>query len=184
MRRLTVNKPVEEMNMVELAHNCCYNKDGYAWYRDFETDIDARELARDLMMNANIWEIDDNEVLSDEIFDEVMYDNLSYGSKEIEGLIALFYRNLWAMADLHTRLKVYEDAEEQRKWIPCSERLPDEPEENPVFENKRLELYLVSVKYTDYPFRAFWNGKFFTEGWSKLENVIAWMPLPEPYKIN
>ena len=70
------------------------------------------------------------------------------------------------------------------KWIPCSERLPDEPEENPVFENKRLELYLVSVKYTDYPFRAFWNGKFFTEGWSKLENVIAWMPLPEPYKLN
>lgn len=65
-------------------------------------------------------------------------------------------------------------------WIPVSERLPEEPKENPVFENKELELYLVSVKNQDYAFRAFWNGKSFTDGWSKLD-VIAWMPLPEPY---
>ena len=121
MERLTSNKPVEEMSMVELAHNGCYMKDGYAWYRDFDTDIDARELTRDLMINQNLWEIDSDEVLSDEIFDETMMDNLQYGSKEVEGLIALFYRNLWAMADLHTRLKEYEDLEEQGKLIilPC-----------------------------------------------------------------
>lgn len=29
------------------------------------------------------------------------------------GLLALFYRNLWAMADLREKLKYYEDSEEQ-----------------------------------------------------------------------
>ena len=67
-------------------------------------------------------------------------------------------------------------------WIPVEERLPEEPKENPEFEGKKIELYLVAVKGTKYPFRAMWNGKFFTDGWSKC-NVIAWRPLPEPYRL-
>ena len=66
-------------------------------------------------------------------------------------------------------------------WIPVEERMPEEPKANPQFEGKKIELYLVTVNGTKYPFRAFWNGKFFTDGWSKCE-VIAWRPLPEPYK--
>ena len=64
-------------------------------------------------------------------------------------------------------------------WIPVDERLPEEPKENPVFDDKPLELYLVDMGGS-YPLRAFWNGKQFTDGWSIL-NVIAWRPLPEPY---
>lgn len=33
-----------------------------------------------------------------------------------------------------------------------------------------------------YPFRAFWNGKTFTDGWRAVA-VVAWMPLPEPYQV-
>ena len=66
-------------------------------------------------------------------------------------------------------------------WVSVEERLPEEPKENPEFEGKKIELYLVTVKGTKYPFRAMWNGKFFTDGWSKC-NVIAWRPLPEPYQ--
>lgn len=66
-------------------------------------------------------------------------------------------------------------------WVSVEERLPEEPKENPEFEGKKIELYLVTVKGTKYPFRAMWNGKFFTDGWSKC-NVIAWRPLPEPYR--
>lgn len=69
----------------------------------------------------------------------------------------------------------------EQKWIPVEERLPEEPKENEIFDNKPLELYLVSIKGDPYPFRAFWNGKFFTNGWQKCE-VTAWMPLPEPYR--
>lgn len=67
-------------------------------------------------------------------------------------------------------------------WIPCSKELPPQPKENPLFENKPLELYLVTLKNQDYPFRAFWNGKFFTDGWGKV-NAIAWQPLPAPYQM-
>lgn len=62
------------------------------------------------------------------------------------------------------------------RWIPVEERLPEKPNENPL-----LERYLVSVKNTDCVIRAFWNGASFTDGWEKLD-VLAWMPLPEPYK--
>ena len=65
-------------------------------------------------------------------------------------------------------------------WISVEERLPEEPKENPVFDDKALELYLVDMGGS-YPLRAFWNGKQFTDGWSVLK-VIAWRPLPEPYR--
>lgn len=74
----------------------------------------------------------------------------------------------------------------EQRWIPVSERLPEQPKENPVFEGKKLELYLVTVEGDSYPFRAFWNGKTFTDGWRVVE-VVAWMPLPEsdsPHPVN
>ena len=85
--------------------------------------------------------------------------------------------------DYYTDVRM--DAYEQglaMNWIPCNERMPAEPDVNPIFEGKRLELYLVSLEFGDYAFRAFWNGRFFTDGWGKLDNVTAWMPLPKPYK--
>lgn len=65
-------------------------------------------------------------------------------------------------------------------WIPLDERLPEEPKENPVFDGKELELYLVDIG-ANYPLRAFWNGQKFTDGWSVL-NVKAWQPLPKRYR--
>lgn len=78
-------------------------------------------------------------------------------------------------------IKIVEEQPKAGEWIPCSVALPQQPEENPIFDNKPLELYLVSVKNADYPIRAFWNGKFFTDGWSKVD-VIAWQPLPQPFQ--
>lgn len=111
MDRLTANKDTSKMSMVELAHNCCYAKDGKARYRDFDKDIDARDFARRLMQKYGFWEGEDyRDLLSNnDTFDEAMIENLYYGEDSLEGLIALFYRNLWVMADLHNRLKAYED---------------------------------------------------------------------------
>ena len=70
MKRLTTDKPVSEMEMLELAHNSCYvGEDGSARYRDFDTDIDARELARKLMVDFNIWIPDMIEMTNDEEFE-------------------------------------------------------------------------------------------------------------------
>lgn len=49
MERLTTNKNVSDMGMVELALNCCYiAKDGSGRYRDYEIDIDERDFVRKL----------------------------------------------------------------------------------------------------------------------------------------
>ena len=104
--------------MYELAHNCCYCKDGLARYRDFENDIDARELTRQLLKNfAN----SDDAFVDDDDFDEEMLELLMSETSTIEGLIALFYRNMWAMADLRERLNEYENLEEQGLLLrlPC-----------------------------------------------------------------
>ena len=76
--------------------------------------------------------------------------------------------------------KGYQDGLNADKWIPCSEELPPQPKRNPMFEGRQLELYLVTECSSEYPWRAFWNGKFFTDGFQKVE-VIAWMPLPPAY---
>lgn len=106
MNRLTTNNNVKEMNMFELAHNSCYIKNGKARYRDYDIDIDARELSIKLLDKfADI----PNEFTCDDDFDEFIIDCLQYGTDSIEGLIALFYRNLCAQADLYEKLKKYED---------------------------------------------------------------------------
>lgn len=69
----------------------------------------------------------------------------------------------------------------EQRWIPVTERLPEKPEKNIYFDEKPLELYLVTERRAAYPFRASWNGKEFTDGWHKLD-VTAWMPLPELYQ--
>lgn len=119
MNRLTSNKDVSEMGMFELAHNSCYVKDGNARYRDYDLDIDARELTRKLLKE---YADGDDAFCDDDDFDEQMVDYLQYGFDIIEGLIALFYRNLWAMADLWEELKEYEDLEKQGKLLklPCA----------------------------------------------------------------
>lgn len=119
MERLTTNKKVSEMGMVELAHNCCYEDEEHnARYRDFEMEMDARDFARNLMVTLT-----KDELPLDKIeFDEEILDNLTIDPfSDVRGLIAVFYRNLWAMADLREKLKCYEDAEEQGLLLrlPC-----------------------------------------------------------------
>lgn len=65
-------------------------------------------------------------------------------------------------------------------WRSTELELPPMPKENPLFDNKPLELYLVSMG-SGYPWRAFWNGKYFTDGWRKVEPK-AWQPLPPDYQ--
>jgi hypothetical protein len=125
MERLTSNKATSDMSMIELAYNCCYaDNDGNARYRNYGLDIDSRKFVRSLI--KDICE-DDLSDMTDEEFDEYMSEMLSIEPDSQIGLLALFYRNLWAMADLRERLKYYEDLEldeyiEQGRLLklPCS----------------------------------------------------------------
>lgn len=119
MERLTTNKNVSDMGIVELALNCCYiAKDGSGRYRDYEIDIDERDFVRKLTTTL----VGEDLSLQDESFDEEMMDNLGIDPfADVRGLIAIFYRNMWAMAELREKLKRYEDAEEQGLLLrlPC-----------------------------------------------------------------
>ena len=119
MERLTTNKSVADMSMIELAHNSCYADDERnARYRDYDMEMDARDFARNLMVTL----AKDELPVDDAEFDEEILDNLTIDPfSDVRGLIALFYRNMWAMADLREKLKDYEDAEEQGLLLrlPC-----------------------------------------------------------------
>lgn len=61
-------------------------------------------------------------------------------------------------------------------WIPCSERLPDTG-----------DMYLTTMKKVDNCKLSVYENYFsFSDGWESEEfieyKVIAWMPMPEPYK--
>ena len=78
-----------------------------------------------------------------------------------------------------------EDAEELRsnsettsKWVPCSEKLPKKPEVDGYFDG-----YIVQTRRVSQPFSAYWDGKEWTDDDDDaVDDVIAWMPLPEPYR--
>ncbi len=60
----------------------------------------------------------------------------------------------------------------QPRWIPCSERLPTTKDDYIITVKDK------SLKWTDY---VEWNADYH---WWEYDDdmVIAWMPLPEPYK--
>ena len=69
------------------------------------------------------------------------------------------------------------------EWIPVSERLPDHQENN--------DYYLVTIQCEHYDgWDDYVTGfaEWTKHGWDELScyigqiKVIAWMPLPEPYK--
>lgn len=105
MERLTIEKPAGEMSMTELAHNANYAKDGEAWYRDYDQDISLRNFMRKTMKGFG-----EKRYLEDDELDFELIDNLQYNPvSNIDGLIALLYRSMWAAADLRENLKDYED---------------------------------------------------------------------------
>lgn len=121
MKRLTSDKNTSDMSMLELAYNSSYIDNGNdARFRNYELDIDSRQLVKELAKDICN---EDFSNLSDEEFDEYMASMLSVEIDSTIGLLAVFYRNLWAMADLREKLKEYEDSEEQGRLIklPCKE---------------------------------------------------------------
>lgn len=64
------------------------------------------------------------------------------------------------------------------KWIPCSEKLPKKPEVDGYFDG-----YIVQTRHVMQPFSAYLDGIEWTDDDDDaVDDVIAWMPLPEPYR--
>ena len=105
------------------------------------------------------------------------------------------------LTEVRDRLKALPSAQPEPKWIPVSERLPKSRTYClfTVFEHdSELEATTIETVYgrfDDYGERRYWSwedefGECCIEGEEQLdgdhdeiiEKVLAWMPLPEPYK--
>lgn len=95
-----------DMGMWELAHNHVFIKNGEAWYRDFEREISVRDLMREICSKHG--SPADADEMDNETLDEVLTDNLQYGTDDLEGVFAMFYTTLYGMADVRAWLEVYE----------------------------------------------------------------------------
>ena len=97
--------------------------------------------------------------------------------------------------------RVYGAEEYNNGWIPCSERLPDEcVPVNVTWINRNPESYYAKIK--DVPFSAtavYYNSKWYWYSSTCVDylseygkndfdlvdkdiDIIAWQPLPEPFK--
>ena len=78
-------------------------------------------------------------------------------------------------------------AEYNNGWIPCSEQLPKESDK---YNDELYPMCLVTIESGETCLGVFrydvnkWYTKMFCgeNNYSTERNVIAWQPLPEPYK--
>lgn len=67
--------------------------------------------------------------------------------------------------------------QDRPKWIPCSERLPEEGLTVLICaEGGEIEF----GQLTEYGWE--WLAESMSDYWTEAEEVIAWQPLPEPYE--
>lgn len=85
----------------------------------------------------------------------------------------------WEGKDVFKAIRALPSPKQEASWIPCSERLPEE-ETDVLVCNADGEINISRGSYsTEMQNDWIW----YTTGW-RFGEVVAWMPLPEPYKEN
>ena len=115
------------------------------------------------------------EKILEEIEHEIMT-NKEFGRKQCEG-----------MARAITIIRKYtddaKDTNAPSNWIPCSERIPSEEEFIKAYcRNSYAAEFIVMIKGATLPTTLYFKNGSWTDMKGNYYNVVAWQPLPAPYK--
>lgn len=112
-------------------------------------------------------------MINKEIMDALCFlHSLSKKDKEFETQTESFKQVVNYIEDLEAKIN--------NKWIPCEERLPSEENEDYLICTN--EAHVRILLWTKRGWNTFIDseGKYHTG--AEIKNVIAWKPLPQPYK--
>ena len=84
---------------------------------------------------------------------------------------------------IRSRMDEVNDTNVPSNWIPCSERLPSEEEFIKAYcRNSYAAEFIVMIKGATLPTTLYFKNGSWTDMKGNYYNVVAWQPLPEPYK--
>lgn len=99
-----------------------------------------------------------------------------YAAEKLKSLWYVLTNNDYPQKDLDALKVAIKTLEQEPKWIPVSERVPEDGEEVLCFLGS--EEMAVLFRRNDWGQNEWVDGGFATGSY----DVVAWMPLPKPYK--
>lgn len=91
----------------------------------------------------------------------------------------------WGLGLIESNIYDIEELPSAQQWIPCSERLPKLDNSYPNSKEYLTQWDDGRIDKTRYSnVNIFWQNEITEPYWKgeQCSKVIAWMPLPEPYK--
>lgn len=85
------------------------------------------------------------------------------------------------MADVVTPIVVSQPTIEPQKWIPLSERLPED-EQVVLVQDTNGTIWIWKYLGQNLEYRGPYQWMDDNEVWQLIDDVVAWMPLPPVYK--
>lgn len=166
MKRLTTDNP---QNNFETAMNLVYGKDGWQYIRHGDKAMRTTDFCLMLCKERGCVRLD--EWVTEEEKDECLCDCLFE-----ECPIATVYAALSGLGHVRSRLKMYEDAGLEPRWISVKERLPENGQKIIAAFRDSGGQVADQARYS--------NGEFDFASWAYVwaDNITHWMPLPEPPK--
>lgn len=93
-------------------------------------------------------------------------------AEKFKQMFGFYATEMWAKSEQEFLDWINAEYVQENSWIPCSERLPDKD-----------GIYLVTHRKfgkLEVTWNIFYGGEHASWLWN--DEIIAWMPLPEPYK--
>lgn len=103
-----------------------------------------------------------------------------------EGVCAVGRRNYMTKEEACSIIDSLPSVHPEQRWIPCSERLPEEDGQYLCYivnEHDNTLQYIMCCGFVRRKPSLFLPGySWYPDDETASDNVVAWMPLPEPWK--